>query len=122
MIQIKLNMRGVSASRPRVTKYGTFNAKKYDNYKKLLQAKIRGFKPLPNVPLRVELFFGFIPSKSAKKNKYPVPKYDVDNLAKGVLDACNGILFEDDVLVEELEVIKRYADVDCIFITIEEIE
>ena len=122
MIQIRLNMRGVSETRPRVTKFGTYNAPKYDSYKRSLQYKMRGFNRLPNVPLRMEIFFGFTPAKNADKSKYPVPKHNVDDLAKGVLDACNGILFEDDVLIEELIVTKRYVDKDVVLITIKEIE
>ncbi len=115
-------MRGVPASRPRVTKYVTYNAPKYDNYKKALRLRFHAFKKMPAVPLKVELAFFFKPSKSAKRNKYPTVPYDIDNLVKAVLDAGNGTLYEDDCLIEELTVIKKYADVDMIFITIKEVE
>ena len=121
MIQIKLNMKGMPTPRARVSSTGGYNTEEYKNYKNLLQAKMRGFKKMPIAPLRVELFFGFEASPGALKgtNKYPVPKGDVDNMAKGILDAANKmLLFEDDVLVEELVVTKRYATRNVIFITI----
>ena len=34
---------------------------------------------------------------------------DADNLAKSVLDALNGVAFEDDCLVTRLSIIKKYA-------------
>jgi Holliday junction resolvase RusA-like endonuclease len=38
-----------------------------------------------------------------------MPKPDVDNYAKGVLDACNGLLWSDDSLVKTLIVSKRWV-------------
>lgn len=37
-------------------------------------------------------------------------KPDVDNVAKSILDAMNGIVYDDDSRVVELAVSKRYAD------------
>ncbi len=122
MIQIRLNMKGMPSPRPIVTKFGTRMPEKYIQHKKLIQAKVRGFKKFGNVPLEVELNFFFKRSKSYKKNKYPVPKGDVDNYAKSVLDALESVLYENDTLIEKLTVSKKYADVDMIFITIKEVE
>jgi len=120
MINVKLSMRGMASPRPIVTRFGTRMPQKYMDYKKLIQSKLRGFKKFGNVPLEVELNFFFKPSKSYKKNKYPVPKNDVDNLGKSVLDAMESVLYENDILVEKLTVSKKYADVDCIVISIKE--
>ena len=122
MISMKLAMRGMPSPRPIVTKFGTRMPQKYNDHKKLIQAKIRGFKKFGNVPLEVELSFFFKRSKSYKKNKYPVPKGDVDNYAKTVLDAIESVLYENDTLIEKLTVSKKYADVDCIFLSIKEVE
>ena len=108
--------------RPRLGRNGTYMPKKYTEHKKLLQAKMRGFKPFGNVPLKCELFFGFKAAKGATYNKYSTPYADADNLAKSVLDAMNGILYPDDVMIEELNIKKKYATADCIFITIEELK
>lgn len=39
----------------------------------------------------------------------PTTKPDVDNYAKSALDACNGIVFEDDRQVDVLSVTKAYG-------------
>lgn len=61
----------------------------------------------------------FTPPKSATKAQRaamlgdqvrPVTKFDVDNIAKAVLDGLNGILFIDDRQVCGLAVTKRYDD------------
>jgi Holliday junction resolvase RusA-like endonuclease len=41
--------------------------------------------------------------------EWPTGRPDSDNLAKGVLDALNGILWGDDAAVVELTVSKRYC-------------
>jgi len=114
-------MRAVPSPRPLVSKFGTRMPKKYMEHKELVQAKIRAFKKFGNVPLRVELSFFFKAAKSAKRNKYPTPRGDADNYAKTYLDAMEGILYENDVMIEELVVTKKYGGGDVIFITIEEI-
>lgn len=45
-----------------------------------------------------------------KKGKYadPIDRRDLDNLAKGVLDALNGIAWEDDGQVCRLDLVKCY--------------
>ncbi len=121
MVSIKLNMRPLPSPRPTVTRYGTHMSKKYVEHKKLVQAKIRGFKPYGIVPLRVKMIFSFIPSKSAKKNKYPMVKGDIDNTCKTYLDAMEGILYENDTLIVELTAIKKYGDSDSVTIEIEEL-
>lgn len=119
MIEIKIkDLKGVPAPRPRVTRKGTFNDPKYTAYKDLLRLKARGFWKYIDVPIMVDLEFGFKKAKSAKYNKYSMPVRDVDNLAKGVLDAFNGVLYEDDALVTELRVKKYYADEDFVLIRI----
>ena len=42
-------------------------------------------------------------------DRWHTSKPDVDNLAKAVLDALNGILYEDDSQVVMLAVTKQYA-------------
>lgn len=49
----------------------------------------------------------------------PTTKPDADNIAKCILDACNGIAFEDDKQVCELVVKKRYAEVPGVTVTLE---
>jgi Holliday junction resolvase RusA-like endonuclease len=70
------------------------------------------------LPLVVELdFFFSIPKSYTKKQRqyiednyyYHTHKPDCDNLAKLVLDAMNGLVYEDDKQVFGLMITKRYA-------------
>lgn len=40
----------------------------------------------------------------------PLKKPDVDNYAKGILDALTGVIWEDDNIIVHLEVRKFYSD------------
>ena len=42
---------------------------------------------------------------------FPTTKPDVDNVIKGLFDACNDVVFKDDKQVVDLTVKKRYSDV-----------
>jgi FKBP12-rapamycin complex-associated protein len=46
---------------------------------------------------------------------------DLDNLAKAVLDGCNGVVFEDDRQVVKLCLTKRYAQAGRVAVSFEEI-
>nr|DAQ86101.1 MAG TPA: Endodeoxyribonuclease RusA [Caudoviricetes sp.] len=46
---------------------------------------------------------------------------DADNIAKAVLDGLNGVVYADDKQIVELKVIKAYAEVPRVEVTIEEI-
>lgn len=39
-------------------------------------------------------------------------KPDIDNVIKGILDPLNGVVFDDDVQVVSMEIIKKYVDGD----------
>ena len=49
-------------------------------------------------------------------------KPDWDNIAKIVLDALNGLAYDDDSQVTELEVHKFYGDIGDVFVRLEEIK
>jgi len=121
MISIKLHIRPMPSPRPRVHKFGAYMPKSYTEHKKLIQDKLHGFKMFPRVPLEIDAVFAIKPSKTYRRNKYPTPKGDIDNMLKSVLDAMNGILFEDDVLISKATATKQYADHDYIHITLKEI-
>ena len=61
-------------------------------------------------PLSARLTFVFASKK--KERVYKITRPDNDNLAKGVLDALNGLLFKDDSQVCELVVRKWHAGKD----------
>ena len=51
---------------------------------------------------------------------FPSKKPDADNIAKIVLDALNGVAYEDDSQVINLSVQKRYSEEARVFVHIEE--
>jgi Holliday junction resolvase RusA-like endonuclease len=81
-------------------------------------------------PLRVYIRACFEPPRSASKAKRldmvtdkirPTKKPDIDNIAKVILDALNGIAYKDDTQVVTLEVRKFYKDTPCVIVDIEEV-
>ena len=95
----------------------------YADQKKLIGLKIRHFDMMPNVPLRLTLLCGFTrPKGGTGRNKYPTVYKDGDNLLKSVMDAMNGILYEDDCLICEIEFKKQYSDHDYIHVTLSEVD
>jgi Holliday junction resolvase RusA-like endonuclease len=48
-----------------------------------------------------------------KTSKLFCPKPDVDNFAKSILDGANGILWEDDSQIIDLQVAKAWAPPKC---------
>jgi Holliday junction resolvase RusA-like endonuclease len=100
----------VPASRPRFTRSGhAYTAEPYrsfkDNLRELVAAQMVN-TPVFDSPVVVDLF---ITCPEPKTTKLSHPKPDVDNYAKAVLDAMNGIVFKDDSLVVDLRVRKRWG-------------
>ncbi|MFB3079573.1 MAG: RusA family crossover junction endodeoxyribonuclease, partial [Lysobacterales bacterium] len=61
-------------------------------------------------PVAVTMCFNLErPKTVTEKRLLPWTKPDLDNLAKAVLDACNGILWEDDARICDLILRKRYS-------------
>lgn len=52
--------------------------------------------------------------KAAELQQVRPGKPDLDNVAKAVLDACNGIVYRDDAQVVRLTVEKGYARAACV--------
>jgi Holliday junction resolvase RusA-like endonuclease len=52
----------------------------------------------------------------------PTVKPDLDNLAKTVLDAMNGIVYKDDSQIIQLHLRKGYAEKPCTVVSIKEYE
>ena len=102
---LTLELEPVPLARPRVN---TTNRGRYlpkhcqqflDSLRLLLRAAFHG-KPY-EVPLSVTLHF-YRPRNPAARNYG-----DIDNLAKAVLDACNGVIWNDDKLIVELHCYKH---------------
>ena len=73
-----------------------------------------GFDPIEKgTPIFVDLEFGMPIPKSATKKQVQsghIKKPDIDNLAKTVLDAMNGLIYHDDSQITSLEMRKIYAE------------
>lgn len=119
-LHIKINSSPRPSPRPRVTEKHTYLPIWYRDHKKLVQAHLVDAKMIQSTSLgvKVRITLSFIPAKSVKNNKYKVPKGGVDDYAKTYLDAMNGIVFEDDAMVSELTVIKKYSDENSIDIIV----
>ena len=63
-------------------------------------------------PVTVTLSFALPRPKTARR-AYPITRPDVDKLARGVLDALTGVVFDDDAQVVALVATKHYAEADA---------
>jgi len=127
MLEVVLPIEAKAAPRPQFSKrYGrAYNNPRYESFKKKLADMIvlHGLvdEPLTGpVAVKIELAFKR-PKKPARS--YPSKPGDVDNLAKGVMDACNKLVWVDDVQVVDLQVNKFYSqDENYIRLKVEETE
>lgn len=102
------------------------------NYEVLIrwEYKAHGGKYLGDVPLMVCITACYpIPKSYSNKKREvaakdlikPTVKPDCDNIIKVVLDALNGVAYHDDSQVVAVVMKKKYADLGCLYITIEEL-
>jgi Holliday junction resolvase RusA-like endonuclease len=99
----------IGKPRPRVTRRGTFMPPAYQAWRTAVAAEAMVACGLLEdqgrpwdaslAPFRVSLWFTFDDKR----------RRDVDNLAGGILDALNGVLWADDYLVCSLRVDKRHG-------------
>lgn len=110
VVDLKVYLNPVPASRPRVTRWGTYYAKRY---KEWMQAAA---ELIPESPVKQEgnlaVFVSCVVQKP-KTTKRANPNGDIDNYAKAVLDAVTkaGYWNDDDQIVE-LTIIKRFTNQD----------
>src|SRR5699024_9158099 len=132
MIHFKIEGRPQPQGRPRAVRMGAgvrmYDPPKSKAYKQMVSAKVRSYMKINGIqtitePIAVHLNFYFTPPKSYSKKKLKLieegklhytKSVDADNLAKGVLDACNKILFKDDSQIVELNITKQYGKEDCV--------
>jgi Holliday junction resolvase RusA-like endonuclease len=139
---ITINIQPVPASRPRVTKFKnkktgkiqnrTFYLKTYQTYKDALKEmmsqvwKSQSFTK----PVSAKVIFQFeVPASWSKKKRNSflgkpmvLTKGDLDNLEKGLYDAMNEIVFEDDTLVWNHQVVKIWGSSGSITFMVKEDE
>lgn len=121
-------------ARPRFTRMGrAYTPKKTADYEKYIQEVFMDCYPRWSKPLETDLKMTVIalfePAESYSKRKKadcleglirPHKKPDLDNIAKVVLDALNGLVYVDDKQVTDLRVRKRYDTVARVEIRIKE--
>lgn len=120
MMRLFLDLDPQPKRRPRFRRKGnkvyTYSDPKDLNFKKAVQlfAKNQIDYPLDG-PLVCKINFFIKPPKTIKL-KYPVNKRsgDLDNLAKNVLDALNGLAYQDDSQIVRLTCMKAYRDISGI--------
>lgn len=116
----------VGKGRPRFARRGNFvhayTPEKSANYENLVKVKASEamagralFEGAVDVTIRI--FVAPPASWSKKKQKEalsgqikPISKPDIDNVIKGIFDACNEIVWRDDKQACALRVVKRYAE------------
>lgn len=133
MMQIEFTVPGEpqGKARPRVTRYGTYTPKKTVNYEKAIKnAFLSAGGRRTESPVKVSITAYYKIPKSASKAKtasmecgeiLPTKKPDLDNIAKCVCDALNGVAYKDDAQVCSLNVKKRYSKEPCIIVSIKEL-
>lgn len=126
----------VGKGRPRFKRMGnfvqTYTPAATADYEKLVSLRFQNAGGvITDKPVRVEVVAFFAPPKSTKKRDriemlanriLPEKKPDIDNIAKIILDALNGIAYKDDSQVVDLSVKKCFAAEASVYVHIEEID
>lgn len=98
------------ASRPKVTKYGTYFGKPYTVFRQTAQPYANAYKDRPPIQGPVVILIEIVCTKP-KTGKLLHPRGDVDNYVKGVMDIMtkSNNFWKDDVQVVSLYAYKRYT-------------
>jgi Holliday junction resolvase RusA-like endonuclease len=127
----------VGKGRPRATSRGgharMYTPAKTVAYEIRVQAAakeaMRDQAPCPG-PIEAEIWVLVMPPKSFSKSKTrmaldgdirPTSKPDLDNVAKALLDACNGIIYLDDKQITDLVIRRRYSPRDSVVVCFKEV-
>ena len=132
MIYLEIPGEPVAKGRPRVMRSGiTFTPKKTMNYEVLIKELfIISKQKMLEGELQACINAYFQIPKSASKIKRaqmesallrPTKRPDLDNIAKSILDALNGLAYQDDSQIVRLVVEKRYAEKPRVELTIQEV-
>lgn len=132
MITFVIDAAPYGKGRPRFTRDGhAYTPEKTANYERLVQwayqsqthgARIDG-------PIEAIIFAEFAPNRSDRQavrdaklsgEMLPQKKPDCDNIAKTILDALNGLAYDDDAQVVYLSVYKLYSRVDRVTVRLSE--
>jgi len=131
---IKILGRPVGKGRPKFSRMGNFvktytpkETVEYENLVRLSWMNTPDAKKLDGKIRATVLAYFKIP-KSVSKKKHAemldapyASKPDTDNIAKSILDALNGIAYDDDSQIVELHVYKTYSDDEYAVLELEEV-
>lgn len=124
----------IGKGRPRLNSYtgAVYTPTRTKDYESLVEQyfllKYPRFKALEG-RIKVNIIAYFAIPKTTKKsdinemlenNISPTKKPDIDNIVKVVLDSMNKFAFKDDNQITKLEVEKKYAQEDKVYVKIEE--
>lgn len=132
MISFEIEGDPVGKGRPKFSSRGGFARaytpkKTIDYEKKVKKCYLDQIGTKFDCALRVEITaFYPIPKSTSKKNRVKMlrdeirctKKPDIDNIAKIILDALNGVAYEDDKQVISLEVNKMYGEVPKVAVSL----
>ncbi len=135
MIQFEIPGPPVGKGRPRFARRGEFvktytpeKTASYESMVKMIAGQAMQSKSPFSFPCECTISVLITPPASWSKKKqsdalggyvFPTTKPDLDNAAKLILDACNGIVFDDDKQVVTLTASKRYAHKNSVIVQIE---
>ena len=126
--------RVIGKGRPRLNSYTgiVYTPTRTKDYESLVEQyfllKYPRFKVLEG-RIKVSIIAYFSIPKTTKKadinemlenNISPTKKPDIDNIVKAILDSMNKFAFKDDNQITKLEVEKKYAQEDKVYVKIEE--
>lgn len=132
-IIIKIETEAVGKGRPRFSRYGsTYTPAKTKNFEKLIAneyIKQSNNYIFDKVPIKVSVIIEKnIPKSATKKHraellsqKWNITKPDIDNCLKSILDALNGIAYQDDNQVSSISAYKINSTRNFITIKIAEL-
>lgn len=124
----------IGKGRPRLNSYTgvVYTPTRTKDYETLVEQyfllKYPGFKPLEG-RIKVNIIAYFSIPKTTKKSEInemlennisPTKKPDIDNIVKSILDSMNKFAFKDDNQITKLEVEKKYALEEKVYVKIEE--
>lgn len=120
-IEIEIECNFVPASRPRVSRFGTYISEPYKSFKKefyfFVKNKLSAYgNSFKGKSLSIDMsFYKQIPKSYSKKKKEEclikgcITRPDIDNYYKAILDSMDNIFYTDDSYVVELSGRKLYT-------------
>lgn len=127
MIYFRIPGKAEGKGRPRFSNGHTYTPDKTRNYEELVRAlyKSKCKEEPTSEPVIVNINVYTTPAKSLTKKKktelmkkLPMKKPDLDNVAKIILDALNGVAWNDDTQVVSLSVRRIWNKEDYVCVTI----